>query len=109
VRALKKGYINLVLDSLNILYLALWAVYIVAMFLWYWFAWAPAGDLVGWFRATFGVLGFNFEAVSDGSVVIASRLLTFLDWVARTIWRDFVTLSLAASIIYLIQRKLSKK
>jgi hypothetical protein len=99
-----RDYIAAVLGGLNIVYLGLWGVYFVAMFLWYWFGLFAAGEVVDWFRQSFGILGFNFEAASGSSEVFASRVVTFFDWVGRTVLRDLVSLSLVSSVLFLWQR-----
>jgi len=100
--SISRSYLDIFLGLLNYVYLGLWGIYFFAMYLWYWHG--LFGDAVGWFRGTFGILGFNLEAVPGGPEVAISRTLTFLDWVWRTISRDFVSLSLLSSIIYLVQR-----
>lgn len=94
------------LAAVNILYLGLWLSYFVAMILSYWFGLLAAAELVRWFRQTFGILSFNFVAIAGSPAeVFASRTLTFLDWVARTVWQDFISLSLVSSLLYLRQRR----
>lgn len=101
----RRDHIAAVVGGLNIVYLGLWGVYFVAMFLWYWFGLFAAGEVVDWFRQTFGILGFNFEAASGGSSeVFASRVVTFFDWVYHTVWRDLVSLSMVSSVLFLWQR-----
>lgn len=96
-------------QALNIVYLVLWAIYFLAMFLFYWGIYPNAALAIKWYRETFGILGFNFEAVPVGGDVTGSRVTTFLDWVGRTIWRDLVSLSLASSILFVIQMGRRKK
>ena len=102
-----RSYLDLFLDLLNYVYLGLWGTYFLIMYLWYWYG--LLGDVVGWFRTTFGILAFNLEAVPGGPEVAISRTLTFLDWVWRTITRDFVSLSLLSAIVYLVQIRRRRK
>jgi len=95
--------LDIFLDLLNYVYFGLWGIYFLLLYLWYWHGFF--GDAVGWFRATFGILGFNLEAVPSGPDVVISRTLTFFDWVRLTISRDFVSLSLLSSSIYLVQTR----
>jgi hypothetical protein len=102
-----RSYLDLFLDSLNYVYLGLWGTYFVIMYLWYWYG--LLGDLVGWFRGTFGILAFNLEAVPGGPELTISRTLTFFDWVYRTITRDFVSLSLLSAIVFVVQKRRRRK
>ena len=98
-------YIDRILTWLNCLYVLLWGIYFAVWFAYFWSGWLPLGDLVGWFRGTFGILGFAYEAVPSGTPAVVSRFGTFFNWVFLTIWRDFVSLSLLSSILYLIQKR----
>jgi hypothetical protein len=94
------------LAAVNVLYLGLWGSYFVAMILYYWSGLLPAAELIRWFRQTFGILAFNIEAIAGNPAeVFASRMLTFVDWAARTVWQDFISLSLVSSLLYLRQRR----
>jgi len=102
----KRGYFEIVLGAINLVYLGLWAAYVIVAFIWYSYGLAPFGYLVGWFRSNFDILGFNWETVppNDFGALIISRNWTLLDWFWRTIRRDFVSLSMLSSIVYLIEK-----
>jgi hypothetical protein len=105
---LRRLLLDVLLLVLNVSYVVLWGVYLLAMFLFYWQVQplaASAAHVVQWFRETFGILGFSFEAVGEGGDVTASKVWTFFDWVGRTIWRDFVSLSLFSTIVFLVQAR----
>jgi hypothetical protein len=104
-----RAYLDIFLKGLNLLYLALWVTYVIVAYVWYSYGIAQAGYLVGFFRSKFDILGLNWEAVHGGSfAVLLSTTWTILDWACRTIRRDFVSLSLLSSILYLVQARLSR-
>lgn len=103
----KRSYLDVFLSALNLIYLGLWVTYAIVAFVWYSYGSLQAGYLVNLFRSHFDILGFNWETVTSGGffAVVISRTWTLFDWVWRTISRDFVSLSLLSSIMYLAGRR----